>query len=162
MGAAAHSRSVGALVLTLITLAAGNAPAQELALPQLQAQVGTLLSRWEDAERSLARTRNEQASLEHRIAALKRLETNRPLSTASELDNLLRDSVQADASLRRDLALEAERRRSAIEGIKTGVARNDQELRRRVPALKTGSIEARTKAMGSIAWAMRRCMRSRV
>lgn len=138
-------------MLTLITLAAGNAPAQELALPQLQAQVGTLVSRWEDAERTLARTRNEQATLEHRIAALKRLETGRPLSGTSELDNLLRDSVQADASLRRDLGIEAERRRAAIEGIKVAVARIDQEIRRLVPALKGGTIEARTKAARRLA-----------
>lgn len=138
-------------MLTLITLAAGNASAQELALPQLQAQVGTLVSRWEDAERTLARTRNEQATLEHRIAALKRLETNRPLSGTSELDNLLRDSVQADASLRRDLAIEAERRRAAVEGIKGAVGRIDQEIRRLVPALKSGTIEARTKAARRLA-----------
>lgn len=146
MDAVAHSRSVGALVVTLMTFAAATLRAEELSLPQLQAQVGTLVSRWEDSERNLARTRSEQASLEHRIAALKRLEASRPTSAAAELENLLRDSVQADQALRRDLLAETERRQSAVDAIKNGVARIDAEIRRLVPALKTGSEGARVQA----------------
>ena len=107
------------------------------------------------ARRAVEQTQSNQATLEHRITALKRLAADNRLSDRSELERLLRESVAADRAL-------ADRRR-AVTGASDDLTRwarrtireIDVEVKRRVPDMKRGSINSRKNAARRIAALMK-------
>lgn len=96
--------------------------------------------------RAVTKTQADQATLEHRITALKRLAAENRLTDRSELERLLRESVAANRVLDARRA-EAKKARADLTRWARDTIRNiDAEVKQRAPDMKRGSLANRKKA----------------
>lgn len=142
------------MVMGLLALAVASAPAPVLAdtlpLAELQRTARDKRAVLDHAEKAVATTHEQQATLEHRIDALKRLEADNRLPNRGELERLLRRSVEAEQNL-------TERQRAVdvahdelVRWARRTTRRIDAEVKRRVPDMKRGALAQRREAARDI------------
>ena len=132
--------------LSAVLAAAPLAAAAPVPLDALRRSAATAQSRWSSAAERLADTRATQSALEHRVAALKRLNERQPRANHAELERLLRESLEADRALEAQKAEVARLEAAFRQALRDAVGAIDGEIRALVPGLQTGTLDARKSA----------------
>lgn len=134
-------KMLGCAVLLTLALASA-ASARPLSVESITANVAAARQRWANAAARASETRGRQRALEDQIGRLK----SQREPPAQALERLLRESVEADRTLTRELE-EEERIEREVRGlVKAGVDTIDDALRALAPGLREGTIQDRKDA----------------
>ncbi|MEQ8978278.1 MAG: hypothetical protein RL846_10135 [Deltaproteobacteria bacterium] len=120
--------------------------AAPLSIPTLKTTTQTKRDALARAERDVASLRDQQATLAHRINALKRLEANDKLSNTAELERLLSESVEAERTLAARQRVVETKQKDLAGWVRQATQQIDAAVKRNVPKMKSGPVKSRKKA----------------
>lgn len=134
------------LLAAAVLFAPAAQAAAPLSIPTLKTTTQTKRAALAHAERDVASLRDQQATLAHRINALKRLEANDKLSNTAELERLLSQSVEAERTLAARQRVVETKQKDLASWVRKATQQIDAAVKRNVPKMKSGPVKSRKKA----------------
>jgi hypothetical protein len=140
----------GLLLAALSFVSSWASAAPEPALAALEQRVHVAVKQWELARQRRARTQTEVETLEHRIAALKRLRADGTERGEAELTALLRRSIDAERALEHEVT-QVERAAIVVQkSAYDAIIAIDARINTLKPRLQQGELEQKKAAARAI------------